>query len=308
VRATNGARVVLLLALAAGCGDKPLPRYGDAGEDETDTGPPFDCATVPDAPVSVEEIEGAIGYHDVAFDAAGHLIGTDGTQLFQAEAGGTAVPFGSPISGVQGMDYLANGSLVAASGEGLVRIAPDGTRTNLNPSLAAIYGVTIGPDGLIYAADNTALYRVDPATGDTETLLSSAAYAPRGIEFSPDRRHMYLSSFCTEKVFVADLDDNFDIVGEPTELATIPGSCYEDGIGVDVCGNVYIPVYGLYTLFRITPDGTMTTYYQFDSTTYGHGLEWGRGVGGWDDRTLYMPQPYDGNTVIAIDIGVPYRE
>jgi len=295
-----------LLACCA-CGEKPSPLFGDAGA-STDTGPPFDCSTVPDALLSVEELVGPIGYHDVAFDSGGSMIGTDGNQLFKADSSGNTVPWGAAIPGVQGMDFLPTGSLVAASSSGLVRIAPDGTQTNLNASLTAAYGVTVGPDGMVYVADNATLYRVDPISGETETLLSSGTVAPRAIDFSPDLTRMYIASFCTEKVFVAELDGNYDIVGEPTEFATIPGSCYEDGIGVDVCGNVYIPVYGLSQLFRITPEGELTIYHQFDSTTYGHGLEWGNGVGGWDDQILYLPQPYDGTTVVAIDIGVPYRE
>jgi len=306
-----------LLALAGlaacwACGDKPRPLFGDAGTSaDTDTGPPFDCSTVPDAPLSVEQLVGPIGYHDLAFDNGGFMVGAGdmGSQLFKADSSGSTAPFGPSISGVQGMDYLPNGSLVAASSSsGLVRITPDGTQTPLNASLVNVYGVIVGPDGMVYAADNSILYRVNPTTGDTETLLSSGTVAPRAIEFSPDGTRMYIASFCTEKVFVAELDGNYDIVGEPTEFATIPGSCWEDGIGVDVCGNVYIPVYGLSTLFRISPEGVVTNYHQFDSATYGHGLDWGNGVGVWDDRILYQPQPYNGCTVVALDIGVPYRE
>ena len=306
MRATTSLIVLLGLASFCACGEKPEPLYGDSGT--TDTEPPFDCSTVPDAPLSNEELVGPVGFHDVAFDTSGNMVGTDGMQLFKADSSGNATPWGGAISGVQGMDYLPNGSLVVASASGLVRIAPDGTQTPLNASLSAVYGVTVGPDGMVYAADNASLYRVDPVSGDTETLSAAGGIAARGVEFSPDLSRMYISSFCTEKVYVAELDANFDIVGAPTEFATIPGSCYEDGIGVDVCGNVYIPVYGLWTLFRISPAGVVTTYHQFDSTTYGHGLEWGNGVGGWGDRTLYLPQPYGGNTVVALDIGVPYRE
>jgi hypothetical protein len=308
-------RAALLIAALAGiaasplaCGEKPQPLFGDAGT-STDDGPPFDCSTVPDAPLSVEELVGPIAYHDVAFDPSGYLIGTDGNQLFRTGSSGSPTPWGTALPGVQGMDYLPNGSLIATSSSGLTRIAPDGTQTVIAPSIAGdAYGVTVGPDGMVYVADNANLFRVDPTSGETETLLSASPLAPRGIEFSPDGSKMYLSSFCTEKVYVADLDGNFDIVGEPAEFATIPGSCWEDGIGVDVCGNVYIPVYGLSQLFRITPEGVVSVYHQFDSTTYGHGLEWGSGAGGWDDRILYLPQPYDGNSVVAVDIGVPYRE
>ena len=29
------------------------------------------------------------------------------------------------------------------------------------------------------------------------------------------------------------------------------------------------------------------------------------GVGGWNHKAIYMPQPYDGNTVLEVVLGVP---
>ena len=99
-------------------------------------------------------------------------------------------------------------------------------------------------------------------------------------------------------------------VGSPMLFATISGAGnWLDGIRVDACGNVFVPNFSTSALYRITPDGVVSTYYDWpDITGYGHGLEWGNGVGGWDDRILYQPQPYNGCTVVALDIGVPYRE
>ena len=58
----------------------------------------------------------------------------------------------------------------------------------------------------------------------------------------------------------------------------------------------------------------MVTTYQdwkdtgFDSSDYGHGIEWGRGLGGFEKNSIYLPQPYDDNTVVRVDVGVPARK
>ena len=59
-------------------------------------------------------------------------------------------------------------------------------------------------------------------------------------------------------------------------------------------------------LYRFTPDGArMQTLADNTSNLYGHGITWGRTGGSWNDHGLYQPQPYNGNTVAVIDIGVP---
>ena len=38
---------------------------------------------------------------------------------------------------------------------------------------------------------------------------------------------------------------------------------------------------------------------------YGHGVVWGRGLGGWRPDAIYMPQPYNDAKVREVVIGVP---
>ena len=60
---------------------------------------------------------------------------------------------------------------------------------------------------------------------------------------------------------------------------------------------------------KITPDGTVTTYYTWTNPSlYGHGLKWGSGIGGWDDMSIYFAQPYDGTSVQRMEVGVHFRE
>jgi hypothetical protein len=110
-------------------------------------------------------------------------------------------------------------------------------------------------------------------------------------------------------IFVADLDDDLNLVAAPTIFANIPGGGpWLDAIRVDACGNVYVPSYSMSNLSRITPEGVVSVYYQWSFNQYGHGIKWGSGIGGWDDMSIYFAQPYDGNTVERMDVGVPYRK
>jgi hypothetical protein len=340
----NGTRFLLACAIAlwAGCGEKPAPVYGETdsdsdsdGDSDTDTGPDTDsdsdsdtgtgsdtdtgpdtdtttCADIPDAPLAVEELTGPVAYHDLEFDTDGLLVGggSSGDTLFKAPASGSASVWVAGIYGVQGMDYLPDGDLVAlTNSQGLVRITPAGAVSTISSGIMG-YGaqVTIGPDGMIYVGDNLSLYRVDPDTNAVETLVGGLGV--RGCDFSPDFTRMYMqTNNGTGSIYVAELDGDMNIVGSPTIFATLPNSCYWiDGLRVDACGNVYVPCYDDSTLSRISPSGAVSTYYTWSFAQYGHGLKWGPGIGGWADTSIYFPQPYDGCTVMRMDVGVHYRE
>ena len=282
----------------------------DAGADggpDTDTGS-FDCGDVPSAPLVIEQIGEAVGSYDVAFDSEGFLVGSDGISLFKTASNGNIGLFVSGLGSMYGLDYLPGGDLIAATvGQGLTRITPVGLSTNIASSLSYVYGVTVGPDGMVYAADESALYRVDPDTGETEMLTSSIP--ARVVDFSPDLEKMYIGS-STGEIYVADLDDDFDIIGSPTVFVSAVAGCPMDmgGLGVDICGNLYIECHHALKLLRVTPDGVVSLYHTW-SEEYVHGLEWGSGIDGWDDESIYMPQPYTGNYgVLRMEIGVPYRE
>jgi hypothetical protein len=79
-----------------------------------------------------------------------------------------------------------------------------------------------------------------------------------------------------------------------------------DGLGVDVCGNVYVADYGTSALYRIPAQGGEgELFVDWPDWQYGHGLEWGSGLGGWSETALYLPQPYNGNKVVELELGVP---
>jgi hypothetical protein len=107
-----------------------------------------------------------------------------------------------------------------------------------------------------------------------------------------------------------DLDANFNPLGEPYLFATGVGGGWHDGLGVDVCGNLYVNDFDKQALYRVSPDGLQVVELMktnFWSGIYGHGNTWGSGVGGWLEDAIYMPMPYNNNTVAEVKIGIPYR-
>ena len=110
-------------------------------------------------------------------------------------------------------------------------------------------------------------------------------------------------------IWTVELDAELNPVGEPSLWNSGLGG-WHDGLGVDICGNVYLADYDTLSLYRLSPDGAkVETLVDGDTnpSMYGHGLVWGSGIGGWKERSLYLPQPRNGDTLAELDIEVPYR-
>lgn len=67
-----------------------------------------------------------------------------------------------------------------------------------------------------------------------------------------------------------------------------------DGLNVDECGNVYVSEYVVGYLWRIFPNGVIEKAAKLPSSWIPN-LDFGRGIGGWDDRTLYVMNLNGGN-------------
>lgn len=291
-------------------GDTALVDTGETGE-PVDTGPviEYDCAALPAIPVEDNELVEPRAYHDVAFDESGRIIGWDGrASLTRTTYDGDFEIFSPGFNSVQGMDRLRDGTYVVGddASQNLWRVADDGTKTVLAGGIGPVYGVMVGPDGNIYYASNMSVFRVAPDTGANEELLTFDRWeTPRAVTFSLDNATMYIATIGRGRVYSVPLDASLTPTGEPTVFASGVGDSWHDGIGIDACGNLYVPEYATAGLYKITPEGTVTPVYAGRLTPYGHGIEWGSGYGGWRADAIYLPQPYDRNTVREIVLGVP---
>jgi streptogramin lyase len=204
------------------------------------------------------------------------------------------------------MDTLPSGELVMSSdGGGVVIVDPytAGTR-RIASNVYGIYGVDVGPDGLIYVGNRTSTYRVDPVSGDATMYIANNE--AQSVGFSPDGSKFYFTKTFGYALWQVDVDANYDPIGPPSQLADF-GASYRDGLALDICGNIYVTDYGTGQMFRTDPTtGAHITYVNFTPfSNYGHSAMFGSGIGGWLSDAIYVPQPYNNNTVGEIVTGVP---
>ncbi|MCP4868602.1 MAG: SMP-30/gluconolactonase/LRE family protein [Proteobacteria bacterium] len=109
------------------------------------------------------------------------------------------------------------------------------------------------------------------------------------------------------RIFFFELDDQLDPVGAPQLFVEGVGNGWHDGLGMDVCGNLWAADYETSSLYRVSNEGEIKVMVDWsdDPDQFGHGLVWGSGEGGWRDDALYVPVPAGGSLVHEVIVGVP---
>lgn len=268
----------------------------------------FDCATIEREITEVVPVQGAHGFNGLAIGDDGMLVGSDGWSLWKVDRDGEGGVFTPNVGTVYQMVYLPDGDLVVASGSqgALLRVAPNGAHEPL-VDLPNVYGLTLGPDGMIYACKPDGVYRVDPDTGESQRWVRADGFTARVIDFDRDLGRAFIGSIDGQgRVYVVELDEDFNPVTEPQIMVAGVGG-WHDGLVVDACGNIYVADYNRNNLSRITRDLEVHVAYDYNYSEYGHGILWGTGQDGWDELSFYVPQPYNGNKVLQLRVGVPSR-
>jgi hypothetical protein len=278
-----------------------------ATNDDDDAAPPFDCAQVSDTPISRRIVDGARGYHGLAFDGNGHIIGSDGNALIRATYDGQAEVFVPGLGRLEQIIHMPDGDLAIAMNAdgGVHRVTPSGGLSLIASDVRA-YGLVWGPDEKIWALNNSMVSRIDPATGtNTPIGVWTIPFQPHSGDFSKDFTKFYVGLIGDGTTAVVNLDDEFRMDGEPEPFAFDVGNGWHDGVAVDNCGWIYMPDFRTSRLYRLSPAGETELYFSWsnDSSHYGHGVVWGSGIGGWRADALYLPMPYNNNTVQEIVTG-----
>lgn len=265
----------------------------------------YTCTKLPDFNEGDTTMSDARAYHGIEFDDDGNLLGYDGrSSIVKSRYDGDTEVFLPGVGTVQQIDRFPNGDWVYADNTSgsLVRLYPSGATETIATSVGSAYGVTVGPDEKVYIA-YPGVKRVDPDTGEVEDLITTSGVTYHVLEFNLDSTVMYLGTIGSGDVYEAPLDANLDPVGTPTVFASRVGSGWHDGIGIDECGNLWVADYVSRGLYRVEADATVTSMATTDPTAYGHGLKWGSGIDGWRTDALYLPQPYNSNTVREVVLG-----
>ncbi len=287
----------------------------DAGRPDATPRPdaaPIDvaCDDLPDGPFELVPLGGQItASEDLAFDDAGHLVGSNDDVIFKSRRDGTRTFF-ADLDFRAALRYTSRGDLVVNDNNRnrLVRIDTDGVVHEVLSGLAYPNGLAADRNGFVYVTEQDAnrIRRVDPLTGDFIVLSNGQIEAPNGISFNETYTALYIGGFSgvgTIYKLPVDADGN---TGPLTEFATGIGTGSLDGIAVDACGNVYIADFGASEIWRISPDGTdkRVVIRGADEFVYLPNMQWGSGLGGWDANKLYIPEGWT-HGVFEVDVGVP---
>ncbi|MEZ4318812.1 MAG: SMP-30/gluconolactonase/LRE family protein [Myxococcota bacterium] len=267
--------------------------------------PVFDCTNLPSSGFPSRIVPGARAYHGLAFDTLGNLVGSNGDSLIRVAASDVAELWLPAVGSGQQMDFLPDGDL-AFSAFAVRRISPDGNNQVIASNVNA-YGLIVGPDGFIYTANQSQVHRINPQNGNRVVYVSGVS-SPKVINWSPGLDKFYVGTNGSDgEVWMFDIDPSTLMATSGPQLLGRTSNTWHDALGVDVCGNVYVAEFWDRRLWRITPDGEETVLIDYPSSLYGHGLVWGSGIGEWDAMNAYIPQPYNGNTVTEITLGIPDR-
>ena len=280
----------------------------------------FDCASVTKDPVEVRLVEGPRAGRGLTFNEAGDmLIGVHEPHIAQSTYKGPLDVLYPSFGGMEQIDRLPDGDYVVSDYDAgaLVRVTPDGIQSLIAADVRT-YLVRVGPDGMIYTTTgvevgNNTVNRTDPNTGVTEEVVRGADGDPpfvgRVIDFSRDLSKMYIGTYGSGAIYVVDLDEDLNPTTTPVQFARSVGG-WHDGIGVDACGYLWVASYDDQSTYRVSPDGKSSVRVlrsTFAEGHYGHGVFWGTGEGGFRDDALYLPQPYNRDTVMEAIIRVPSR-
>lgn len=257
------------------------------------------------------------GSEGIAFTSDGRLIVTtldDGVgTLWEISPEGEATVF-VEVPYALGLAPRSDGSLVVASiGElmepdgGVYEVSSSGRATLLAEGIDSANFVALAPDGSVLVSDalDTRVFHVEQ-DGTLSTVIEDVP-SPNGIAYSPDNTVFYVASTFSLNGELTRYDVDGD--GMPIEssgveiLHTGPGSV-NDGIGVDVDGNVYVLANFSGELWRV--DGSATELR--DGEVLVEGLEspasmaFGRGEN-FDPCSAYVTELL-GPRVVRVALGV----
>ena len=284
---------------------------GDNGCGGTCNDCTFDCNAISDGPFVLDKLDGPIASEDLAFDAEGNLIGSNDNAIFKSPYDGSPQVWVPNIQFRAGLRFLPTGDLVVNNDNTgqFLRVEPDGTIHVVLNNLAYPNGLAVHLDGWVVVTEHDAkrVLKVDAYENTSEIISQGVVKNPNGAAFNPDYSLLYIAGFSgVGTIYAFPVSPEGD-VGDLFEWKTDVGTGWLDGIGVDICSNVYIADYYATKIFRFdinAENQTTVLEGQQGSNTYLPNMQWGSGLGGWDSNKLYLPDGWN-KDVFEVDMGIP---
>jgi hypothetical protein len=276
----------------------------------TDTGSTgdFACPELPRGPLTPELVsEDFAGTEDIAFDAAGGMVGRDGDDLVRLESNGTTSAWGSMSGFAYDMRFDLDGNLIVARPQlgSVVRITPGGDVSDVVTELSLPNGIHVDSMGRIWisAPNHAEILRVEADGSVTEDVLTGAAAGSAGgLVLDETRGMLFFTSYNFGQVRRAPVDDE-GVAGAVEVVASPVGNPH--GLALDACGNVYAVDHLNSRLYRLILDeagdlvGEPELLASFETFVYNARF----GVGpGFSETTLYVAG--SSGSVWAVDVGV----
>lgn len=155
--------------------------------------------------------------------------------------------------------------------------------------MAAPNDLAITSKGIMFLSDpiwdgrKGNLWRID--AGGTVSLLDEDLSAPNGIEVSHDGRTLYVGEYGKNRILAYKLSENGEISERRIHI-TFPSEATEtgpDGIRSDICGQLYVALYGAGVVAVVSPEGK-----EIDRIHTAGKKPTNVAFGGYDGKTLYV--------------------
>lgn len=266
------------------------------------------CVKLPKGPLELTKVPGAIASEDLAFDSDGFLVGGNNQAIFKTDSKGKSKIFVPNLQFRAGMRYTPSGRLIVCDNNlgRLLAVDPDGSVSVLMQGLKYPNGLEVDLKGWVYLSEHDAskVLRVHPYSGEY-TVMTNEINNPNGMSFNVDYSILYIGSFGSPYIYQLSISEDgipgrLEIFADMTDT---PGLL--DGMGVDMCGNIYICEYGATDIWRVSPDGIHKSRLvdADDSWTYLPNMQWGVAPD-WNANALYIPDGWNIG-VWTVDIGIP---
>ena len=211
----------------------------------------------------------------------------------------------TPLPGSIGLAWWGDQLMVATANvgdgtPGVVAVDPDARTTSV--FVGGLPGsnfpaVTPWDSLLMSYPGGTEVLEIRP-DGTWEQWASDVP-SPNGTAFSPDGSTVYVANTYTAPSTVARIEVEDGHATSVGVLATLPDGSTQDGVAVDVDGNLYVVNNLPGTIVRITPSG--------ETTVVAEGVEFGAsmafGEGDFDPCSLYVSSLFS-EDVFRVGVGV----